>query len=161
MLRYLGCQNVEGAGWKWDVQAATFRLQSKRDATGRSAAMVRDLIEAITAGAYRASSVLVLLPRARLQRLRRCRTGSTGAGRDDLAGTRLARGRDDRLGVERREQAIEVVKVGHAAFAFRQPCSQRHARNAVQSASVTSAGYRRVPPSVTWRIPNRSIAGSG
>ncbi len=52
LARYLGCQNVEGMNWKWDIQSPAFRLQSKRDATGRSAATVLALIEAITPGDY-------------------------------------------------------------------------------------------------------------
>ena len=35
----------------------------------------------------------------------------------------------------------------------------RQARKAIQSRGVTAASYRRVPPSVTWTIPYRVIAG--
>lgn len=52
LAKYLGWQNVEGLNWPWDVQGPNGRLQSKRDATARSAAMVRILIERITAGDY-------------------------------------------------------------------------------------------------------------
>ncbi len=65
LARYLGCQNVEGMNWKHDIQSPAFRLQSKRDATGRSAATVLALIEAITPGDY-LRGLFRVAPRQRL-----------------------------------------------------------------------------------------------
>lgn len=67
LARYLGGQNVEGMLWPWDVQGQGYRVQSKRDRTGRSPRMVRRLIEAITLGpegGVRAAYLVV--PRVRL-----------------------------------------------------------------------------------------------
>jgi hypothetical protein len=50
LAEYLGWQNVEAAGWPWDVQANHGRIQSKRDQTGAGPGRVRRLIEAIGPG---------------------------------------------------------------------------------------------------------------
>ena len=60
-----------------------------------------------------------------------------------------------------RGPGVDREDARHAAFSFDQAWSARHARKAIQSRAVTSASYRRVPPSVTWTIPNRVITGTG
>jgi hypothetical protein len=65
LASYLGWQNVEGMLWPWDVQGPGGRLQSKRDARGRSRTMVLALIEAITPGDW-LRGVFIVAPRQRL-----------------------------------------------------------------------------------------------
>jgi hypothetical protein len=65
LAKYLGGQNVEGMLWPHDVQGQGYRIQSKRDMTGRSPGMVRRLIEAIEPGHGLRAAYLVV-PRVRL-----------------------------------------------------------------------------------------------
>ena len=66
LAHYLGWQNVEGMNWKWDIQGKGGRIQSKRDATGRSGAVVVALIEAIPAGTDYLRGLYRVAPRQRL-----------------------------------------------------------------------------------------------
>lgn len=62
---YLGGEDVEGMGWKWDVQGKGWRLQSKRDAVGRSPLTRAMLIDAIYPGDH-LRGLFEVPPRARL-----------------------------------------------------------------------------------------------
>jgi hypothetical protein len=65
LAKYLGWQNVEAAGWKWDTQGPAGRIQSKRDLEQRGPVGIRRLIEPIAPGAWLRGAYLVV-PRVRL-----------------------------------------------------------------------------------------------